>query len=211
MLLMLTVHSGIQAQQREEVRSATPIVHAEFKKAKVVQPFGRFIEAQANIFLKDASLCYLDNDTIKKAYLDKIIAVHFDSVVYWKVDDRYMGEVIAQKNYNYLVRVRTIDMEQYTKETDGVENSAFFEFDGIGRMQNSFIDMFGDFHAKSGFPLKEKFYFIVKGRSVVANESHIRKEISAQSMDKFKELMKDRWWSWRDEESLIILLDLLPK
>jgi hypothetical protein len=46
---------------------------------------------------------------------------------------------------------------------------------------------------------------------VAANESHIRKEISAQSMDKFKELMKDRWWSWRDEESLIILLDLLPK
>ena len=192
------------------MRSATPFLYAEFKKAKVIQPFGRFIETDANIFLKDASLCYLDNDTIKKAYLDKIIAVHFDSAVYWKVDGRYMGEVIAEKNYNYLVRVRTIDIEQHTKETDGTLNSSFFEFDGLGRMHNTFIDMYGDFHAQKGFPLKEKFYFVVKGRSVVANESHIRKEISSKSMDKFKELMNDRWWSWRDEESLTILLDLMP-
>jgi hypothetical protein len=44
----------------------------------------------------------------------------------------------------------------------------------------------------------------------VANESHVEREISKQHMDDFKKLMRDQWWSWRDEESLKMLLEFLP-
>lgn len=212
MLLVLTMFSmPAMAQLTEEVRSEGVFYFNKFKKAKVIQPFGRFVEVWANVFLKDASLCFLENDTVKKAYLDKVIAVEFDSVEFRTIDKRMLGEVIAIKNYNYLVRVRTVDMERYAQETDGSENGAFFEFDGIGRAGSEFIDLDSEIYRKEGLPLKDKYYFIVKGRPVVASETYVRREISTWAMDRFKTLMNDRWWSWRDEESLIMLLELLPK
>lgn len=210
LLLFTFTTLPLAAQLTEEVRSTHYFSFPQFRKAKVIQPFGKFVEVEANVFLKDASLCFLAGDTIKKAYLDKVIAVKFDSVEYRTINKTMLGEVIATKNYNYLLRVRTIDMERFTKETDGSENGAFFEFDGIGRMSNTFIDLNSDNYRKEGYPLKDKYYFIVKGRAVVASESHIRREVSHRSLDKFKAMMNDRWWSWRDEESLIMLLDLLP-
>lgn len=209
-LLLLLPHATLAQQSKKQERSATPFAHAEFKRAKILQPFGKFVWAEANIYLKDASLCFMENDTIKKAFVDKVIAVQFDSVTYRKVEKNQMGLVIAEKNYNSLIRVRTIDMKQYTEETDGTQNAAYLDFDGIGRMESTFIDLNNSPFLEEGFPVKDKYYFIVKGKCVVANESHIEREVSKQHMDDFKKLMRDQWWSWRDEASLKKLLEYLP-
>ena len=209
-LLLLLPASLFAQQSRKQERSATPFANAEFKRAKILQPFGKFVWAEANIYLKDASLCFVENDTIKKAFVDKVIAVQFDSATYRKVENQQMGLVIAEKNYNCLVRVRTIDMKQYTEETNGTQNAGYLEFDGIGRMQNAFIDLHNEAFLEKGFPVKDKYYFIIKGKCVVANESHIEREVSKKHMDEFKKLMRDQWWSWRDEKSLKILLEYLP-
>ena len=208
--LLLLPHATLAQQSKKQERSATPFAHAEFKRAKILQPFGKFVWAEANIYLKDASLCFMENDTIKKAFVDKVIAVQFDSVTYRKVEKNQMGLVIAEKNYNSLIRVRTIDMKQYTEETDGTQNAAYLDFDGIGRMESTFIDLNNSPFLEEGFPVKDKYYFIVKGKCVVANESHIEREVSKQHMDEFKKLMRDQWWSWRDEASLKMLLEFLP-
>ena len=209
-LLLLLPHATLAQQSKKQERSATPFAHAEFKRAKILQPFGKFVWAEANIYLKDASLCFMENDTIKKAFVDKVIAVQFDSATYRKVEKNQMGLVIAEKNYNSLIRVRTIDMKQYTEETDGTQNAAYLDFDGIGRMESTFIDLNTSPFLEEGFPVKDKYYFIVKGKCVVANESHIEREVSKQHMDEFKKLMRDQWWSWRDEASLKMLLEYLP-
>ena len=209
-LLLLLPNLLFAQQSKKQERSSTPFANSEFKRAKILQPFGKFVWADANIYLKDASLCFMDGDTIKKAYVDKVIAVQFDSATYRKVEDGQMGLVVAEKNYNCLVRVRTIDMKQYTEEHDGTQNAAYFEFDGLGRMGNAFIDLNNAPFLEEGYPVKDKYYFIVKGKCVVANESHIEREVSKKHMNDFKTLMRDRWWSWRDEESLKMLLEYLP-
>lgn len=209
--LLLLFPLLLQAQQsKKQLRSATPFAFKEFQRAKVIQPFGKFIWAEANVYLKDASLFFMENDTMKRAFLNKVVAVQFDSVTFRKVEEQQLGEVIAEKNYNFLVRVRTIDMKQYNEETDGTQNAAYLDFDGIGRMESTFIDLNNSPFVEEGFPVKDKYYFIVKGKCVVANEAHIEREISKKHLDDFKTLMRDRWWSWRDEESLKMLLEYLP-
>ena len=209
--LLLLFPLLLQAQQsKKQLRSATPFALKEFQRAKVIQPFGKFIWAEANVYLKDASLFFMENDTMKRAFLNKVVAVQFDSVTFRKVEEQQLGEVIAEKNYNFLVRVRTIDMKQYNEETDGTQNAAYLDFDGIGRMESTFIDLNNSPFLEEGFPVKDKYYFIVKGKCVVANEAHIEREISKKHLDDFKTLMRDRWWSWRDEESLKMLLEYLP-
>ena len=209
--LLLLFPLLLQAQQsKKQLRSATPFALKEFQRAKIIQPFGKFIWAEANVYLKDASLFFMENDTMKRAFLNKVVAVQFDSVTFRKVEEQQLGEVIAEKNYNFLVRVRTIDMKQYNEETDGTQNAAYLDFDGIGRMESTFIDLNNSPFVEEGFPVKDKYYFIVKGKCVVANEAHIEREISKKHLDDFKTLMRDRWWSWRDEESLKMLLEYLP-
>ena len=209
-ILMLVPGIVMAQQSKKQERSATPFALKDFQRAKIIQPFGKFVWAEANVFLKDASLFFMENDTMKKAFLDKVIAVQFDSVTYRKVEGQQLGEVIAQKGYNFLVRVRTIDMKQYNEEHDGTQNAGFLDFDGIGRMQSNFIDLHNEAYLEKGFPVKDKYYFIVKGKCVVANEARVEREISKPHMDEFKKLMRDQWWSWRDEASLKMLLEFLP-
>ena len=46
-LLLLLPHATLAQQSKKQERSATPFAHAEFKRAKILQPFGKFVWADA--------------------------------------------------------------------------------------------------------------------------------------------------------------------
>ena len=198
---------AVAQQQTIEKRSEIPFAFKEFKDAKVLQPFGRYVKAKANIMLKNAALCYTENGKILQAYAKGILGVEFDSVKYMKVDSLAMGKVIASKNYNYLVCVTTIDMDQYKQETHGDENLPFFNIEELG----TFLNLENDpRNMKTGYPLKDTYYFIARGQVIPAMESKFKKAVRPERKSDFKKLMGDRFWSWKDEKSLTQLLDFLP-
>ncbi len=206
LLLALTPRLAAQ-QQLEDKRSESPFAFAEFRDAKVLQPFGRFVRAKANILLRHSTLCYKEGDKVKQAYVKNILGVEFDSVKYVKVDSA-MARVIATKNYNQLVCVTTIDMRRYEAETYGGDRLPYFFLEEMGSVIEIDSDKHGD---AKGFPLKDKYYFIIKGRPYAANERVIKKQIRPDMKLAFKNLMADRFWSWSDPESLKQLLEYLPK
>lgn len=199
--------SSYAQQQVQQLRSNTPCVFPEFREAKVLQTFGRSIRAKVNIFLKNSALLFLDGDKVKQAYTDHIIGVEFDSVKYLKVDS-VMGEVLASRKYNHLVRVTTIDMDKYMAETQGGDNLPFFEIGGT--TTTGFFEIDGQVFAENGFPLKCKYYFLVKGDIVPANETKFKSHVRPEMRKAFKNLMGDRFWSWNDAESLKKLMEYLP-
>lgn len=85
------------AQQNQQLRRSRSIfLYPEFQKAKIRQSFGRFVEAEANIYLKDASLVYKENGKIMRAYTKGIFGVTFaDTAEYVKVDS-VMARVVAK-------------------------------------------------------------------------------------------------------------------
>lgn len=90
--------SGFAQQQAIEKRTQEIFAFKEFKDAKVLQPFGRFTRAKANILLKNSTLCFMDGKTVKEAYVQNVLGVEFDSVKYMKLrDSNQMGLVVAQK------------------------------------------------------------------------------------------------------------------
>ncbi len=193
------------AQQQQIVRRAqTPYAFSEFKDATVRQLFGRTIKQKVNISLEDATLRYYQDGKMMVANLDRILGVDFDSVSYVKVEDM-LGAVVAKKGYNYLLRVTTIDRVLFDKEVAGTENSSYMQLEG------AFIDLHPDEEIlPKGFPLKDKYYFWYSGKTVPAIEREFKKIVPAEKKRAFKDLMGDRWWSWKDEASLIQLLDYLP-
>lgn len=206
LLAALAPLSAAAQQQKADDRSHNIFVFPEFKEAKVLQPFGRSTTTQANIFLKNGALCFMQDGKVMQAFTDRILGVEFDSVQYRKVDNTKMGRVIAQKGYNYLLCVTTIDMKKLKAETTGGDNMQFLDIPDAG----AFFELDGGaFEFDKGYPLTHKYYFCVGGRVFVANETNFKKYVKPDMMKAFKRLMNDRFWSWGDPASLTQLFTYL--
>lgn len=193
-------------QQQEERRSNSQLVFPEFTMAKVRQSFGRVTRAKCNIMYKNAALCFLDekDNKVRQAYVQNIFGVEFDSVRYMKVDTVAMGRVVAEQDGMTLLCVTTIDMEKYHELTQGGTDMPFLDIDMGGYGTDTFIDLSGaEQQQNQGYPLKDKWYFRMKdGKFVPATQKNVKKYVKPELKTAFKNLMEDRWWSWRDEGSL---------
>lgn len=209
LLFLCLLPASVQAQQVQQLkRSRSIFLFPEFRDAKVRQSFGRYAKAKANIFLKDASLVYMQDGKVIKAYTKGIYGVDFgDSLHYMKVDSA-MAKVVAQDGYNYLLCVTSVDMKRYRSETTGGSELPFFEMSDF----NVFLQMDGQQREEDmGLPLQDRYYFSVKGQIIPANETSFKKIVPAEQKKAFKLLMTNRLWSWNDPENLKDLFGFLPK
>lgn len=205
MAVALMAPLGLRAQQAQvERRTKIPFAYQDFKDGKIEFAFGKDKVYKANVFLKDASLLY-KTDTIMKANLFGVITVDFGDAVYRNTGGR-LGLIMGQKGDVLLTRVTTIDTRQMTEDARSGKNSTFLDLPEL----NVFIDTNADYWAEgegTSWPLKDEYFFVVKGKAIPAAEKIVKKSIRADKKADFKELMKNRKWSWKDAESLKVLLD----
>ena len=203
---LLWVSGATMAQQAQvERRSKIPFAYKDFKDGNIEFAFGKDKIYKANIFLKDASLLYKNDTTVMKANLFGVISVDFGDALYRKTGDR-MGKVIEQKGEVFLTVVTTIDTDRMREDARSGRNSTFLDLPEF----NLFIDTNADYWAEgegSSWPLKDEYFFVVKGEAIPAAEEIVKKSIRADKRNDFKELMKNRKWSWKDANSLKVLVD----
>ena len=203
---LLWVSGATMAQQAQvERRSKIPFAYKDFKDGNIEFAFGKDKIYKANIFLKDASLLYKNDTTVMKANLFGVISVDFGDALYRKTGDR-MGKVIEQKGEVFLTVVTTIDTDRMREDARSGRNSTFLDLPEF----NLFIDTNADYWAEgeeSSWPLKDEYFFVVKGEAIPAAEKIVKKSIRADKRNDFKELMKNRKWSWKDANSLKVLVD----
>lgn len=203
---LLWVSGATMAQQAQvERRSKIPFAYKDFKDGNIEFAFGKDKIYKANIFLKDASLLYKNDTTVMKANLFGVISVDFGDALYRKTGDR-MGKVIEQKGEVFLTVVTTIDTDRMREDARSGRNSTFLDLPEF----NLFIDTNADYWAEgegSSWPLKDEYFSVVKGEAIPAAEKIVKKSIRADKRNDFKELMKNRKWSWKDANSLKVLVD----
>ena len=203
---LLWVSGATMAQQAQvERRSKIPFAYKDFKDGNIEFAFGKDKIYKANIFLKDASLLYKNDTTVMKANLFGVISVDFGDALYRKTGDR-MGKVIEQQGEVFLTVVTTIDTDRMREDARSGRNSTFLDLPEF----NLFIDTNADYWAEgegSSWPLKDEYFFVVKGEAIPAAEKIVKKSIRADKRNDFKELMKNRKWSWKDANSLKVLVD----
>lgn len=203
---LLWVSGATMAQQAQvERRSKIPFAYKDFKDGNIEFAFGKDKIYKANIFLKDASLLYKNDTTVMKANLLGVISVDFGDALYRKTGDR-MGKVIEQKGEVFLTVVTTIDTDRMREDARSGRNSTFLDLPEF----NLFIDTNADYWAEgegSSWPLKDEYFFVVKGEAIPTAEKIVKKSIRADKRNDFKELMKNRKWSWKDANSLKVLVE----
>ena len=203
---LLWVSGATMAQQAQvERRSKIPFAYKDFKDGNIEFAFGKDKIYKANIFLKDASLLYKNDTTVMKANLFGVISVDFGDALYRRTGNR-MGKVIEQKGEVFMTVVTTIDTDRMREDARSGRNSTFLDLPEF----NLFIDTNADYWAEgegSSWPLKDEYFFVVKGEAIPAAEKIVKKSIRADKRNDFKELMKNRKWSWKDANSLKVLVD----
>lgn len=204
--MALTMPVAMAQQLQVERRSKLPFAFADFKEAKVNQPFGRHTTAKVNFRLWDGALCFIDGENnVRRAYVKNILSVDVDSLHYVKVDSIF-GQEVASQGYSKLVRVTLIDKHAYGQEITELNTMMST---GGGTFKWSILEL--EEKAAEGYPLRDVYYFVVKGKSFPARESYVKKEVAPEYKAAFKTLMGDRWWSWHDQESLEKLLMYFPE
>ena len=157
MLLVLAHCLGLQAQQAQERRRCkTGFLLPEFSDAKIMQSFGRYVKAKANILIKGAALCYMEDGKVMKAKTDGIFGVNFgDTLRYVKVNGA-MARVVAQKKYHQLLCVTQLDENLYREERLGTSDMSYFDASDL----NIFMQLDGlENEAEKGVPLCDTYYF----------------------------------------------------
>lgn len=195
---------GMSAQQVQQLRrSKGKFLLPEFKEAKILQPFGRFTTAKANISIKAGDLCFMDGDTIKVAVVNRIVGVEFNDTLRFRNVNGHMARIVKADGYNELLCLTTVDKKILQNEAEmsylNVNSSIREAFEVNQREEDK------------GYPLEDEFYFYLKGNTILANETNVKHAIDKKQKANFKSLMKNRLWSWRDPESLAMLLPLFPK
>lgn len=200
--IIVSAVAAMAQQGQVERRSKTLFVFPEFKDAVVQQTFGRTTKAKANIYLGEGTLIYIDAKTGKKmrAYLNNVIGVTFDDTIRYMRVDSIMARVVAQHGYNILLRHTYVDKKRLQDERVRDLN---FEMTGIIDLEKR--------DDEQGYPLMDRYYFIIRGETIPANESSFKRFVGKDQMQAFKVLMANRFWSWKDPESLKMLFDFLPK
>lgn len=219
---ILTVLAGwfccaaLSAQQaQEEERTAVPYEYPAFREATVTMMFGSRKTVKANIYLDGSKFYFMQDDKPIEADLSNIHRVAFGDSIYMPVDNR-MARIVAEDSSKMLVCVRTIDLYEMKGRSDGFggrdqsgEGLPFFQIDingvlGMVELNNSEAQ-----EKARMFPLKREYFFLLDGDIVPAKERPVMSRYSKAERKRLRELTENRFWSWRDENSLVQLLHIL--
>lgn len=201
-------------QVQEEETTPIPYAFPQYRKATVTMMFGSKKEVMGNIYLDGSKFYFLKDSIAIEAGLSNVSRVAFGDTLYMPVDTS-LARIVATEDNKMLICIRTIDKYKMKGSNDGIqgedkrgEGMAFFQLDMFSSM--GFIELSPENIDKTKlFPLKREYFFIIDGEIIPAKERPVMKRYTKAQRKVLKGMTENRFWSWKDEQSLTQLLKLL--
>lgn len=201
-------------QVQEEETTPIPYAFPQYRKATVTMMFGSKKEVMGNIYLDGSKFYFLKDSIAIEAGLSNVSRVAFGDTLYIPVDTS-LARIVATEDNKMLICIRTIDKYKMKGSNDGIqgedkrsEGMAFFQLDMFSSM--GFIELSPENIDKTKlFPLKREYFFIIDGEIIPAKERPVMKRYTKAQRKVLKGMTENRFWSWKDEQSLAQLLKLL--
>ena len=185
------------ASQAQEVTPSVT-VYKEFRPATVYLTKIQL----ANIFLKNSSLLYMQNNTAMEAIMNTINRVEFEDRTYYRLDTILAYRVESVDN-NVLYCAQTIDVaafQQQRRNNVNISNLDLGEIIGV-----TTVDI-GDV---TEFPIKSEFFFLLDGKLVKVHERTLKLVLNKEQRRLMASVMNMQGFSWTDPKSLTTLLKTL--
>lgn len=188
-------------------RSATVTLLKDFEPTVVLMKNGKVNRLRyGNVFMKNSTLVYkqMQNSTVMEANMDVVKQITIGQRIFMNLDNQ-LAETIDTIGENYLVRVRTVDVE--TMKAEFLNESNYMNFnigDWFSFTRDEALDK------AEPYPLMDKYYFIIKGKKLLAHERNVRNSLSRKRLDAYDQMIA-MGFNWSKKEDLQRMLAFLSE
>ena len=204
-VLMLAILKGVAQQITPSLT-----VYPEFRPATILLTDGGKLKVPlANIFLKNSSLLYMTDKLVKEADIKKVLQVEFDDRTYIRIDSLLAYQVGAVGE-NALYCANVIDLKSYKQTIANSANITNLDLSNLTNMNMlSFntIDAIGKDSVQ--FPVIPIYYFRIDNKFVLVHERHLKRVLSKEKRRLMESAMNLPKFSWTDEQSLMVMLEMI--
>ena len=204
-LILLQVVSAVA--QIPSGRSADVTLYKEFKPATVYMKNGKISQLRyGNVFLKNSTLVYrqTEKSTVMEANMSVVKHVIMNDRTFVNLDQQ-LAEVLDTVSENYLMRVCTIDVETMKAEYLNESNYTNFDLGEVFSFTRS-----DAIEKQEPYPLLDRYYFVIKGKKILAHERNVRNSISRKRLTEY-DTMINMGFSWASTDDLRRMLVFLSE
>lgn len=167
-----------------------------------------------NVHLQNCTLHYLEGDKVMQADPRNVEMIQLGDVSFIYMNGELVRFIKAEEGVA-LVKLVKADLDELNKNTHGAygmstTSSSVNQIVSIGALGVSnliYTRMRQDRKEGKDLPLIEKYYFIFGDKIVEATRKEVEKSLGDNGKTKLKAFLKQNKIKWKEEASLIKLLD----
>ena len=198
-MMMLVLAISCVAQKR--TLSAT--MFREFKPSVITFSDGhKLSQPLTNVFLKNASLLYLQGDYTMEANMDNIMSVDFQDGRSFVAINKQLAYLVDSVGSNRLYCIELFDQEGYERNLKN--NINITNLDLGEQISTTTVDLNNEEDYK--LPVFRHYYMFYNGQFVRVHERDLGRMLSKEKRMMMKRIMALPDFSWQRESSLKQLL-----
>lgn len=216
MFIVMVIPIIVSAQYKPNTK--WPYLNEAFQHGTIFLGVENKSEADINIHLVGNVLHYISEDGRILEIKDKNVSrIEIGNKAYIPIDKKMM-ELICAKGEYVLLKLEKADFDAMSEGTGAYgaslnsSSSKDLSSLNIGGMNNPKLgEMLQQRHEGRDIPMQTKYYFLCKGKLLDANKNSVETIINDENKTEWKNFLKKNKVKWKNEKSLVEVLDFIIK
>jgi len=184
-------------------RTTMATLYRQFKPAVITLTNGRTINNPlTNVFLKNSSLLYMNNEHTMEANMENIGKVEFQDRLFVNINGQ-LASIVDTIGSTVLYRIDYLDLEAYNANIKNNRQITSLSI-GVDQLGTTSVDLNGEDDFK--FPLVHKYYMLYNGELVLVHEREIWRRLSKDKRRLYKTIISLPDFTWVDDASIVKLV-----
>jgi len=210
--LFLSIICLTFALQAQNITTMWPYKYSDFRDGTVYFLNKRTLSAPVNIHLLKSSLHYLDKEQIKEVTTSEIVLVKIEEDSYYMRDNQLM-RVVSGDSTGFVAELLLADFDALTESGGAYGSSSNVQATRkLSSLEVGGINITNHMELKSNkdggslLPVKKKYFIVTPDALYPATKKGIESQLPANRLADFRQFLKQNKVSWRNPESLSVLL-----
>ena len=215
-VLALMLSLGSLSAQNSEPTTTWPYIYPDFLSGELKQLTGAPVQGAFNIHILESRLHFIEDGMIREVQPSEVVSVKVGDDYFATVSNKMM-KVLAKSGNGFVAEEVLVDMARlnatggaYGSSSNSIATQALSSIEGIGgtRSNMNHMELKNAKNEGSVLPVIVKKYLVFPGYVVYATKNDVSK-LYGIDKDEMNAFLKEHKIKWKDENSLIQVLDFI--
>lgn len=209
--------AGLSAQDSEPT-TTWPYLYSDFQSGELKKLTGAPIQGMFNIHVLESRLHFIEAGMIKEVKPTEILSVKAGEDTFASVSGKMM-KVLAKSDYGFVAEEVVVDVAKlnatggaYGSSSNSIATQALSSLEGIGgtRTNMNHMELKNAKDEGTVLPVIVKKYLVFPGYVVYATKNDVTRLVGIDK-DELNIFLKENKIKWKDEQSLLKVLDFVSQ